>query len=77
MSDEPQVGSSIVLDATEWFCVFAVVGVRFVRGADPYRAWREVDACEDEWASRSLQRELGLSGLWHRGTRRVKSELPN
>jgi hypothetical protein len=34
MSDEAQVGGSIVLDVTEWLCVLAVVGVRFVRATD-------------------------------------------
>jgi hypothetical protein len=33
MSDEAQVGGSIVLDVTEWLCVL-VVGVRFVPGTD-------------------------------------------
>jgi len=46
--------------------------LRFVRRTDRYRIWCDVDACEDEWASRSPQREFGLSGLRHRGIRRVE-----
>jgi hypothetical protein len=72
MSDEAQVGGSIVMDVAEWLCVFAVVGGRFVRGTDRYRAWCDLDAREAEWASRALQREFGVSGLWHRGIRRAE-----
>jgi hypothetical protein len=48
MSDEAQVGGSIALDVTEWLCVLAVVGVRFIPGTDRYRAWCDLDFCEDE-----------------------------
>jgi hypothetical protein len=58
MSDEAQVGGSIVMDVTERLCVFAVVAVRFVRRTDRYRTWCDVDACEDEWASAPRQRSL-------------------
>lgn len=34
MSDEAQVGGSIVSDVTEWLFVLAVVGVRFAPGTD-------------------------------------------
>src|SRR6266576_3640048 len=40
----PENGGSLVLDVAEWMCVFAVVGVRFVRGTARYRTWCEVDA---------------------------------
>jgi hypothetical protein len=38
--------------------VFAVDGVRFVRGTARYRTWCEVEHRPLGWASRSLQREF-------------------
>jgi hypothetical protein len=72
MSDEPQFGSSIGSEVAEWFCVFPAVGDRFVRGTDRCRAWRDVDPCEDGWASRLLQCGFGLTGLRHRGVHCVE-----
>jgi hypothetical protein len=59
MSDEAQLGGST--DLAEWLCVFVVVGVRFVRRTDRCRARRDVDACEDEWASRCPQVQFVVS----------------
>src|SRR5713101_9564427 len=55
-SDGAQVGSPLVLDVAKWLRVFAVDGVRFVRGTARYRTWREVERRPHDWASRSLQR---------------------
>ena len=38
--------------------VFAVVGVRFVRGTARNLTWRELKRRLNDWASRSLQREF-------------------
>jgi transposase len=43
-SDGTTHGDSPVLDVAEWWRVFAVVRVRFVRGTARYRTWRELDA---------------------------------
>ncbi len=49
-----RAGSSLVLDVAKLLRVFAVDGVRFVRGTARYRTWCEVEHRPLGWASRSL-----------------------
>ena len=57
-SNGAQAGSPLVLDVAKRLRLFAVVGVRFVRGTARYRTWCEVEHRPLGWASRSLEREF-------------------
>ena len=60
-SDGTASGGPLVLDVAEWQCVFAVVGVRFVRGTARYRTWCAVGRRALDWASRSLKKGVRRS----------------
>jgi transposase len=53
-SDGAQARGPLVLDVAKWLRVFAVDGVRFVRGTARYRTWCELEHRPLGWASHSL-----------------------